>query len=97
MNPMEIKAIVKYRDHYAEYRISEESKGIYNAVLERYTGSVHDRPPSSVIITMGIRRWIGSTFNQPLIDSLGEVIEVNVQSNTFFRSKDKDETAIENE
>jgi len=94
---MDIKAIVKHKDHYAEYSISEETKGIYNAVLERYSGSVHDIPPPYVTITMGIRHWIGSGFNQPLIDSLGEVIEVNLQSNTFFRSKDKDETAIENE
>lgn len=77
---MEIKALVKYRDQYAEYRIVLESEGIYTAILERYEGSVHSLPPPKLTMTKGVRHWIGSTEEQPLLDELGEVIDLNVDA-----------------
>jgi hypothetical protein len=74
---MEIKALVKYRDQYAEYRISQEKTGIFLASLERYEGSVHTLPPPTITMTKGVRHWIGSTDEQPLIDDLGEIIDLN--------------------
>jgi hypothetical protein len=79
---MEIKALVKYREQYAEYRIVMESEGIYTAILERYEGSVHSLPPPKLTMTKGVRHWIGSTEEQPLLDELGEVIDLNVDAGT---------------
>ena len=81
---MEIKALVKYREQYAEYRIVLESEGIYTAILERYEGSVHSLPPPKLTMTKGVRHWIGSTEEQPLLDELGEVIDLNVDAGTVI-------------
>jgi hypothetical protein len=93
---MEIKALVKFREQYAEYRIVLESEGIYTAILERYEGSVHNLPPPKLTMTKGVRHWIGSTEEQPLLDELGEVIDLNVNAGTTIQL-DKNADAVQEE
>lgn len=85
---MEIKALVKYRDQYAEYLIRPEQKGIFLATLERYEGSVHTLPPPTITMTKGVRHWIGSTDEQPLIDDLGEIIDLNSEVGLFSANEE---------
>jgi hypothetical protein len=92
---MEIKALVLYRGHYALYIINQEGEGIFTATLRRYDGSIHNLPPPGITLTKSVRCWKGSTDEQNLVDELGEVIEVNIQSGVIFRQKDKDTTVDE--
>jgi hypothetical protein len=74
---MQIRAIVKYREAYAEYTLTQEEPGIFAGTLVSYKGSTHDLPPPIVTLTKGVRRWSGSFYDQSLIDDLGEIIELN--------------------
>ena len=81
---MEIKAVVKFRGEFAEYRITKENDGIYSAILEKYDGSIHLLPPPHITLTKSVRHWRGSTDEQTLIDELGDIIEINAQSGILF-------------
>jgi hypothetical protein len=87
---MDIKALVLFRDHYALYLISRENEGIFTARLKRYDGEPGVVPPECITLTKGFRSWNGSTDEQELVDGLGEVIEVNLQSGIFFSEKEED-------
>lgn len=84
---MEIKAMVKYRGRFAEYRIGQESEGIYFASMVHYEGGTVT-PPDQLLLTRGVRHWKGSSDEQPLIDELGEVIDINLKSGIVFRQAD---------
>ena len=75
---MEVRALVKYNGALAVYRITEETKGIFNAVLEKYAGSIHCPPSTYIILTKSIRQWIASIFEPKLIKRLGKVIDRNI-------------------
>jgi len=75
---MELRALVTYNGALALYRITEETKGIYNAVLEKYAGNVHCPPSTYIILTKSIRRWIASIFEPKLIKRLGKIIDTNL-------------------
>jgi hypothetical protein len=74
---MELRALVKYNGALAEYKITEETKGIYNAVLQKYEGDVHCPPSTYIILTKSIRKWIASIFEPRLINTLGKIIDRN--------------------
>jgi len=80
---MKVKVTVKYKNALAHYCIRQESNTIYSAELDDYEGSVHNIPPTQLIITKGVRHWIGSCDNQILIADLGEMIEVHIHSGIF--------------
>ena len=82
-----MKAVVKYRGHRAEYRITAEGGGIYNAVLEQFDGSVHDIPSPNITFTKAVRQWIGSTLDLPLIQKLGKVVELTYEFNRSFEQR----------
>jgi hypothetical protein len=88
---VEIKATIKHKENFAEYRIRHEKQGIYQATLEKYDGDVHDMPPRAIILTKGVRHWIGSCAEQNLIDSLGEILDINRKSKTSFFSGESGE------
>jgi hypothetical protein len=92
---MEIKALVLHRGYYALYLINSENEGIFSAALKRYDGNIHDLPPPNITLTKSVRSWKGSTDEQNLVDELGEIIEVNIQSGIIFREKDADPNAID--
>lgn len=80
---MEIKAVVGYRGFYTEYRISKENKDIYLATLKRFDGN-DNPPPSSFIITRSVGHWIGSIDDEALINRIGEIIDIHIDSGIFF-------------
>jgi hypothetical protein len=92
---MEIKALVLYRDAYALYLISSEDHNIFTANLKRYDGNMHNLPPPCVTLTKSVRCWKGSTDEQELVDELGEIIMINLQSGINFKAKDKDANAVD--
>jgi hypothetical protein len=92
---MEIKALVLYRDAYALYLISSDDHNIFTANLKRYDGNMHNLPPPCVTLTKSVRCWKGSTDEQELVDELGEIIHINLQSGINFRAKDKDANAVD--
>jgi hypothetical protein len=75
---MEMLAGIKYRGAQAYYTIIREEDQIYSAKLEDYEGSAHDLPPTQLILTKGIRHWIGSSEDLTLINDLGEVIDAHM-------------------
>jgi hypothetical protein len=77
---MTVKTKINYRNAFAHYNITIEDEGIYSATLLDYEGSIHDLPPANIILTKGIRHWIGSTSDEVLTNDLGEVIDVYLQS-----------------
>ena len=92
---MEIKALVLYRDSYALYLISSENDNIFTANLKRYDGNMHNLPPPCITLTKSVRCWKGSTDEQELVDELGEIIQINLQSGINFKEKDKDANAVD--
>ena len=86
---MEVKATVTYKGCQAHYSIREDTKGIYSATLVDYEGLVHNMPPVQLIITKGVRHWIGSTDDDVLTNELGGAIEINLHSGIFFNNETK--------
>lgn len=86
---MEVKATVTYKGSQAHYGIREDTKGIYSATLIAYDGSIHNMPPVHLIITRGVRHWIGSTDDDVLTNELGGAIEISLQSGIFFKNEAK--------
>lgn len=83
---MEVKATVTYKGSPAHYSIKEDTKGIYSATLVDFEGNVHNMPPLYLIITRGVRHWIGSIDDDVLTNKLGEAIEINLQSGIVFKN-----------
>lgn len=81
---MEVKATIAYKGAAAHYSIREDTKGIYSATLIDYNGSDSNMPPLQLIITRGVRHWIGSIDDEVLTNDLGEAIEINLQSGVLF-------------
>ena len=86
---MEMKATVTYKGSAARFSIKEDTKGIFSATLIDYEGSTHNMPPVHLIVTKGVRHWIGSTDDDVLTNELGSAIEINLQSGILFRSEAK--------
>lgn len=86
---MEVKATINYKGAPARYGVAEDTNGIYSATLVEYEGSVHNMPPVHLIITRGVRHWIGSIDDDVLINDLGAAIDINVQSGIFFNYEAK--------
>ena len=78
---IEIKIILSYRGHPAEYRIVRDKTGnnIYLARLEEYKGPTDFLPPTRVTLTKGIRHWVGSCEDQELIIDLGSAIDLTLK------------------
>ena len=72
---MWFSAIANYKGGLAHYKIVRENVDIFNAYLERYDGKSDNIPPQNIILVRGLRHWSGSTDEQSLLDSLGEVID----------------------
>ena len=87
---MEVKATVTYKGSLAYYTIEEDTKGIFSATLVDYKGSTHNMPPVHLIITKGVRHWIGSTDDDVLTNELGEAIEISLQSGIFLKDRNKE-------
>jgi hypothetical protein len=86
---MEVKATINYKGAAAYYSVTEDTKDIYSATLVEYKGSVHNMPPVQLIITKGVRHWIGSIDDDVLINDLGGAIDINVQSGVFLNYEAK--------
>jgi len=86
---MEVKATVTYKGSKAHYSIKEDTRGIYSATLIDYEGGSHNMPPVHLVITKGVRHWIGSIDDDVLTNELGGAIEINLQSGIFFKNETK--------
>jgi hypothetical protein len=86
---MKVKGTIRYKDALAHYTIKQESNNIFYASLDDYEGSLHNMPDTSLIITKGVRHWIGSSDNKVLIYLLGEMIDIHIQS-AIFQDKQMD-------
>lgn len=76
---MEMTAVVQYAGNLAQYTITPENNGIYNARLQTYEGKEGPVPPLSITLVRGIRHWVGS-FNDPyMVDALGKAIDQRVR------------------
>ena len=73
---MELKATVRYRNEFAHYKIVNEGDQIYAARLEDYKGNVHNIPPTHIVLTKGIRHWVGSIDDEKLVNDIGEMIDL---------------------
>lgn len=84
-----VKATINYKGAPAQYSIMEDTKGIYSATLIEYKGNVNNMPSAQLIITKGVRHWIGSIDDDVLINDLGNAVEINVQSGIFSNYETK--------
>ena len=72
---MKPSASVLFRNALAHYTISQEEEGVFLAQLIDYEGKPDYAPPVQILLTRGIRRWIGSFDNQEVLDALGQAID----------------------
>lgn len=70
-----VKAIVMYRGALAQYLITQEHEGIFNAHLSRYDGKVDHLPPYKLTLIRGALKWTGNSEDPALIEALGKVID----------------------
>ena len=84
---MEMKAAIYYRNAYAHYIIKRENKGLYQADLILYDGPPEQAPAASVTLIKSARHWRGSTDDQELISSLGNILTNTAYSDQFFIEK----------
>jgi hypothetical protein len=70
-----MKAVVMYRGALAQYFITQENEGIFNAHLARYDGKVDHLPPYKLTLIRGARKWTGNAEDTSLIQGIGNVIE----------------------
>jgi hypothetical protein len=76
---MVMKAIVMYRGALAQYFVTQENEGIFNAHLARYDGKVDHWPPYKLTLIRGGRNWTGNAEDPTLIQGIGKVIEKKLQ------------------
>lgn len=76
---MVLKAFVMYRGALAQYYITQENEGIFNAHLARYDGKVDHLPPYKLTLIRGAYNWTGNSEDPLLIESLGKVIDKKLQ------------------
>lgn len=72
---MNLSAVVQFRNALAHYTLHREADGVYFAELESYEGQPAKAPPPTIMLTRGVRRWIGSFDNQQVLAELGQVID----------------------
>lgn len=72
---MVLKAFVMYRGALAQYYVTQEHEGIYNAHLARYDGKADHLPPYKITLIRGGYNWTGNSEDPLLIESLGKVID----------------------
>jgi hypothetical protein len=84
---MELKAAIYYRNAYAHYIIKRENKGLYQADLILYDGPAEKAPAASVILIKAPCHWRGSTDDQELVNSLGNILTDTAFSDQFFIEK----------
>lgn len=85
-----MKAVVMYRGALAQYFITQENEGIFNAHLARYDGKVDHLPPYKLTLIRGTRNWTGNAEDSSLIQGIGNVIEKKLQDyNPLFPPSNK--------
>lgn len=72
---MVLKAFVMYRGALAQYLVTQEHEGIFNAHLARYDGKVDHLPPYKLTLIRGSYKWTANSEDPVLIEALGEVID----------------------
>lgn len=76
---MVLKAFVMYRGALAQYFVTQENEGIFNAHLARYDGRVDHFPPYKLTLIRGSYTWTGDSEDRMLVESLGKVIDKKLQ------------------
>lgn len=76
---MVVKAYVMYRGALAQYFVTQENEGIFNAHLARYDGRVDHFPPYKLTLIRGTYQWTGDPEDPVLIESIGKVIDKKLQ------------------
>jgi hypothetical protein len=72
---MELKAKVRFEDGEAQYKVSPDRNGIFQARLEYFNGNSQRTPPQEIILVRGYRQWSGSYDRQDFLNQLGSAIE----------------------
>lgn len=82
---MELKAIVMYRGALAQYQITQEHEGIFQAHLTRYDGKVDHLPPYKLTLIRGAYKWTGNSEDPLLVESIGKVIDKKLRTGGLLR------------
>jgi hypothetical protein len=81
---MRFNATIQHKAALAFYEIYREAPGIYSAELTYYEGATCNMPPIQINLVRGIRQWAGSVDDKKILNSLGAIIENNMNSSPLL-------------
>jgi hypothetical protein len=85
---MEFHVGVLYKGCLAEYKILPQQLNIYFARLTNYDGDLESKPPDTLVMIKGIRRWVGSFDHQEFLNEIGGIIDEKMKSDDYINYKE---------